>query len=64
MIDNLKLDIYKIAIASVFVEDKKKRSYFCKKTFILYEISIYIALKMFFLTLNNVEIDIIISYLY
>ena len=46
------------------MEDKEKRSCFLMETFLLANINIDITLKMFFLTLSNVEIDFVSQHLH
>lgn len=63
-IDKSKLDIFGIVLASFSINNKEERTDFFKKTFLLTDISIDIALKMFFFTLNNVEIDFVCYYIH
>lgn len=56
-INNSKLDIFGIVIASFQIKNKKERSQFFEETFFLADISMNIALRIFFLTLSNVEIN-------
>lgn len=63
-IKSSKLDTYGILIAYFSVEDKQEKSYFFEEIFLLVDISIDIALKIPFLTLNNIKIDVISRYLY
>lgn len=58
-IDNWKIDNFGIVIASFSIKDKEEWSYFVKKNFLLADISMNFVLKMFFLILNNVEIDVV-----
>ena len=48
-----------MVIALFLVEDKERRSCVFIETFLLANINIDITLKMFFLTLNNVEIGFV-----
>lgn len=63
-IDGLKLNTCGIVIASFFVEDEQKRFCFFEETFLLADISMDVALRMPFLTLNNVEIDFVNHHCY
>lgn len=56
-IDNNRLKIYKIIIVLVYVDDKDRKYCFFEETYLLADISIDIACKMFFLTLSNVEVN-------
>lgn len=44
-------------IASFLVDDINKKSSFFKKVFLLADISIDVALKMFFLILSNIKVN-------
>lgn len=54
-ISNIK--IFRIVIASFLIEYKRRKSQFFEKIFLLANISINIVLKIFFLTLSNMEIN-------
>ena len=56
-IDSTMLHTYKIVIAAFSVTDKTNRVRFFKKTFLVANISPKIVFKMFFFTLNNIDID-------
>lgn len=56
-INSNKLEISGMIIAFLLMDDKDGKSYFFKKTFVLADISIYIAFKIFLLTLSNVRIN-------
>lgn len=46
-----------MVIASFLVKEKDESSYFFERTFLLANISIDVALGMFFLTLGNVKVN-------
>ena len=56
--DNNKLDSFGIVIASFLVK-KKKNSCLFKTTFILADLVMNIALRIFFFTLSNIRINFI-----
>lgn len=56
-IDGSRLMIYRMVIALFQLDNKDKKSHFFKKTFLLANISIDVALKMFFLILSNIEVN-------
>ena len=58
-IDSWKLDTFSMIIASFSGKNKKRRSYFFKKTFLLTSISMDIIQEMPFFTLSHVEIDFV-----
>lgn len=49
-----------MVILYLLMDDKDKKSCFFEKTFLLAKISMDVALRMSFLTLNNVEVNFII----
>lgn len=55
-IDDFVLKTYDIVIVEFLISDKLHKIRFFEKTFLLFEISIKIVLRMFFLTLSNVDI--------
>lgn len=63
-IDSLKLDTFGMVIAFFPIKDMEKRFRFLKKTFLLAVISIDIALRIFFLILNNIEINFVGHHIY
>lgn len=56
-IDGPILDIFGIVIISFSIKNEQKKSRFLKKTFLLSDISINIALEVLFITLSNVKIE-------
>lgn len=63
-IDGLKLDIFSRILASFIIEDKKKRSDFFEKTFLLADIGMDIILEISFFISSNVEIDLAGCHMY
>ena len=53
-----------MVIALFSMEDKEKKSHFFEETFLLANISMNIALEMFFFTLSNVKINFIDCQIY
>lgn len=56
-IDGNRLEILGIVIALFYVDRKKGKSRFFEENFLLVDISINIAIKILFFTLNNIEFD-------
>ena len=48
-----------MVIASFFIENKQEKSCFFKKSFLLADINMDIAVRMTFYNLSNIEIDFI-----
>ena len=63
-IDSSKLDIIGMVIVFFSIKDEKRGSCFFKEIFLIANISIGVALEMFFLTLNNINIDFASCHLY
>lgn len=55
-IDSFKLDNFGIVIAFLSINNRERRSYFSKKTFLLVNLSIDIALRIIFFILSNIVI--------
>lgn len=60
-IDSSTLDTLGIKIISFWIDDKVERFQFFEKTFFLANISIDLALRIFFLTLTNAEINFFVQ---
>lgn len=58
-IKDSKLDTLNMVIAFFLIEDKDGKAWFFEKTFWLANLSMCIALGIFFFTLNNVEINFV-----
>lgn len=56
-IDNSRLEIFDIVIASFLINDKNENSRFLKEMFLLADISMGIALGILFLILSNVKVN-------
>lgn len=56
-IDDSKLETFGMVIALFQVDNKDEKSCFFEEIFLLAEISIDVAFRMFFLTLSNVQVN-------
>lgn len=56
-IDANWLETYQMIIALFQIDDKDKKFYSFKKTLLLSNISIDIVMRMYFLTLSNVDVN-------
>ena len=56
-IDSTMIDTYRMVVAAFLVTDNTDRVKFCKKTFLMANVSLEVVLRMLFLTLSNANID-------
>ena len=63
-VDDSKLNIFDIIIASLSKKNKEEKSCIFEKMFLLANISMNIALKISFLTLSNIEINFVGHHIY
>lgn len=56
-IDSSRLEAYKMVIALFQVNDQDKKDCLFKKKFLLTDISMNIAFRLFFLILSNIEVN-------
>lgn len=56
-IDGNRLEIFVIIIAFLSIDNKNGKFCFFEKTFLLANISMNVALGIFFLTVNNVKVN-------
>lgn len=57
-IDGSRLEGYEIVIALFQLVDRNKNSRFFKKTFLLIDIGIDLVVRIFILTLSNIEVKL------
>ena len=56
-IDGITLETYGIVVSTFSVSDKDNKERFFKKSFLLINVNLNIVFQMFFLTMNNIDID-------
>lgn len=55
--NNSRLEIFDMVIASILIDNKDEKSWYYKKSFLLTDISMDVAFRILFITQSNVNVN-------